>query len=397
MPLRSPMRPLVVLALLLAPVAAVAQPVPRGSVEQRLRELERQIASDQDRLTRALEAEQVTLGTLSTLDREIATRDALVATYGLRASQLLLERDSLGRTLAALSNDLVRLRARQRALAVHAYKRGRLHDLALLFSSRSITEMVRRARLLKRLSEQRRRQNAALEAATAALTERQRQIAVAQREAQRTYGKATDEQQDLLSVRARRSGVVAQLRAQRSSLEADLAAKRAAAEGLEREIRRLVAEETARSRTASPADNAAAAALAAEFAENRGRLPWPAAGVVTEPFGEIVNRELGTRTPNPGVTIATEGAAAVTAVFGGTVARVDVMPEYGTFVLVQHGGFQSLYANLSAVAVERGQTVRAGGPIGRAGTDRQPRGRAVFFALFRQGTPVNPLQWLRGR
>ena len=97
------------------------------------------------------------------------------------------------------------------------------------------------------------------------------------------------------------------------------------------------------------------------------------------------------------MTIATEGAAAVTAVFGGTVARVDVMPEYGTFVLVQHGGFQSLYANLSAVAVERGQTVRAGGPIGRAGTDRQPRGRAVFFALFRQGTPVNPLQWLRGR
>jgi len=45
----------------------------------------------------------------------------------------------------------------------------------------------------------------------------------------------------------------------------------------------------------------------------------------------------------------------------------------------------------------QGQTVEAGDPIGRAGTDGEPRGAGVFFALFQNGTAFDPADWLRSR
>lgn len=388
------------LLVLLAP-AAFAQPAVRPSsaeTEARLRDLQRQIAADEDRVARAREAENVTLSTLTTLEREIASREALVSTYGLRVGQLRVESDSLGRTLALLTNDLVRLRGQYRGRAVHAYTHGRLNDLALLFSARSVTEMVRRARYLRRFADVRRRRYAALERVATALTRRQSEIAAAERAQGQMLQEAQGEQQNLSGLYGRRQSVVDGLRSQRSALEAALARNTEAARALEGEIRRTVTADTERRRrTATPADDAAFTALSGEFSSARGRLPWPTSGVVTQPFGEIVNPVTRTKTPNPGIVIATEAGAPVRAVFGGTVARVDAMPEFGQYVLVSHGEYQTLYANLSGVAVSRGERLRAGATIGQAGTDRQPRGAGLFFSVFRSGEPVNPARWLVAR
>jgi septal ring factor EnvC (AmiA/AmiB activator) len=73
------------------------------------------------------------------------------------------------------------------------------------------------------------------------------------------------------------------------------------------------------------------------------------------------------------------------------------MATYGTFVMVSHGDFTTIYGNLSEVVVARGQTVRAGQVVGRAGTASDRRGAQLFFALFEGGRPVNPTGWLRGR
>ena len=148
------MRRLACLCLLvLAPATAWAQQPTPAETEARLRDLQRQISLDEDRLARAREAENVTTGTLADVERQIASREALVSTYGLRVGQLHTEQDSLSRTVATLTNDLLRLRAEYRVRASHLYKYGRLGDLALLFSARSFNEMVRRARVLRRFSD----------------------------------------------------------------------------------------------------------------------------------------------------------------------------------------------------------------------------------------------------
>ncbi|HYE58710.1 MAG TPA: peptidoglycan DD-metalloendopeptidase family protein [Rhodothermales bacterium] len=385
----------------LVPAVALAQPTP-AETEARLRDLQRQIALDEDRLARAREAESVTAGTLADVERQIASREALVSTYDLRLDQLRIEQDSLARTVATLTNELLRLRAQYRVRATHLYKYGRLGDLALLFSARSFNEMVRRASVLRRFSDDGRRRYVTLERVAAALSQRQRRIAEAQQRQQRLLQEASGAQQNLRGLQAMRMGVVNQLRSQRAMLEAEVARKTEAARTFEREMRRTVTADAARRRASRTATSEAEyAALTGAFADLRGRLPWPVTGAVTEPYGNNRNPITNTVTPNPGILIATSPGESVRAVLGGTVAKVDMMPEYGTYVLVRHGEYLTVYGNLSLVGVRVGDTVRAGQTVGKAGTEDQPRGEALFFAVFHvdaeneRSRTLNPLDWLR--
>jgi septal ring factor EnvC (AmiA/AmiB activator) len=137
--------------------------------------------------------------------------------------------------------------------------------------------------------------------------------------------------------------------------------------------------------------------LTGSFRQNRGRLPWPVDGTITGTFGARTDPVYGTTISSIGIDISTVSAAPARAVFEGTVERVGTMATYGTFVMISHGDFTTVYGNLSQVAVSRGQTVSAGQVIGRAGTSEDRRGSQLFFALFQGGSPTNPSGWLRSR
>jgi septal ring factor EnvC (AmiA/AmiB activator) len=134
--------------------------------------------------------------------------------------------------------------------------------------------------------------------------------------------------------------------------------------------------------------------MAGSFRSPRGRLPWPVDGTVTGRFGTRTDPAYGTRIESPGIDIATTPGASVRAIYGGTVERVGAMSTYGTYVMVSHGGFTTVYGNLSNVAVRQGQTVQAGQGLARAGTTEERRGAALFFAIFEGDDPVDPGEWL---
>ena len=49
---------------------------------------------------------------------------------------------------------------------------------------------------------------------------------------------------------------------------------------------------------------------------------------------------------------------------------------------------------LSLFYISEGDEVGAGQLIGRSGTNAEPRGESVFFAIFKDGQPVDPQAWL---
>jgi septal ring factor EnvC (AmiA/AmiB activator) len=103
-----------------------------------------------------------------------------------------------------------------------------------------------------------------------------------------------------------------------------------------------------------------------------------------------------TETLNPGIEIDTKPGAIVKAVFDGQVTRIFFLPGYGTCVTVRHGSYTSMYANLSSVRVTNQERITAGQILGEAGTAAEPRGSALFFAVFSaDGDAVNPTDWLR--
>jgi septal ring factor EnvC (AmiA/AmiB activator) len=75
------------------------------------------------------------------------------------------------------------------------------------------------------------------------------------------------------------------------------------------------------------------------------------------------------------------------------------VPGYGTYLVVRHGEYLSVYSNFSSLYVSQGETVEAGQVLGLAGTEAEPRGAGVFFAVFdrSESTSVDPTQWLSSR
>ena len=385
-----------IILLLAAGGVAHGQTVDREATEERLEDLRYQIEHDQRRLAETAEAERATLSTLEEMDREIALRRELYETYQRRIRELERESDSLRTSLTRLERDLDEMRERYQARVRHAYKYGRMHDLALIMSAESINQMLVRARYLSRFSNDRRARLAVARETMAEINARRDDLqANVDRNAELLRGTEA-EQRELARLQRSRQQVVQELRAQRGSIEAEIQRKRTAARELEDRIQQLIAAESRSVETpeAEPFDAAAYAALTGSFTDNQGRLPWPSRGVVREPFGDIINPVYGTSTPNPGILIDTQPQAEVRSVFDGRVVDVDVMPDFGTIIVIQHGEYRTVYSNFSALYVNSGEYVTAGQMIGRAGTENEPRGRSLFFAIFRNGQAIDPQPWL---
>ena len=371
-----------------------------AQTEARLNELRTLIEQDESRLSKALTEEETLLEKKENLDRQITLRQELVETYRHQLSRLALERDSLRQSLAGMDEELEALKLQYRRRARHAYKYGRLHDLALILSARSINQMLIRARYLSRFAGQRRSKLYAIKETSATLEERRLRLQTSAERTQRLLEASRGEQQNLEKLQEDREEVIRTLRSQRSDLEKTLKRRRTAADAFEAQIRASLTQQTARRRPKARrpvVPSATYAHLAGSFVQHRGRLPWPTKGVVQEPFGDLVNPVHNTVTSNPGVLIATSPSAEVQAIFEGEVTDVDVMPGYGTFLTISHGTHQSVYSNFSLLYVSRGDRVSTGQALGRSGTDSEPKGASLFFALFKGGEAVDPLPWLQPR
>lgn len=380
----------------LASFSADAQTT-REETEKRLRALQDQMTLDVLRISETEELERSTLQTLNQLEREIAVREELISTNQSLLRQIERSRDSLATSMKALQSEINDHRQEYQRRAIHAYKYGRLHDVALILAAESINQMLIRIRYLNRFADQRRSRLTQILSTTSEIQSRQDKIEENVAEAEKLIAEASAEQENLRELRTTRNQVVSELKKQKSALQLELNEKQAEANRLESLIRQIISGES-RARAAAPVnpvDAAANAELSSSFLANRGRLPWPAQGAVIEPFGEVVNPVYGTVTLNPGILISTKASDEVRAVFDGEVIEIYPMPEFGRVATISHGEFTSLYGNMSMLYVEAGSVVRAGQVIGRSGTDAEPKGTAVFFGIFRNNSEVNPVDWLQ--
>ena len=395
------------LVLFLAASPAAAQGAEQAAAERRLSELKAQIEEYERQLSRTRREETDATEALSELDREIKVREALIASY--REQQTVLNSEALGiqQSMAKLESDLAELRVEYAEHARNAYMRGRIGDLALILSAGSINKMIVRTRYLQRFSRQRQRKLEQIAETQQAMADRQAALDSSATRIQTLLAESRTEQQALARRKSERAALVTTLQQRRSGLQSELEQRQQDINRLESRIQEMIASaEAARRREADAArrTNNTAAARAAEsafveltgsFRQNRGKLPWPASGVITGTFGTRTHPVYGTKTRSIGIEISTTPTAPVRSVFAGRVERVFAMPGYGTCVMLSHGDYATIYANLSSVNVQQGQNVRAGEGIARAGTADDPLGAGMFFGVFAESEAVDPADWLQ--
>ena len=141
-----------------------------------------------------------------------------------------------------------------------------------------------------------------------------------------------------------------------------------------------------------------AKALSESFEANRGKLPWPVSrAIVVGTFGVHAHPVLSKVTvDNDGIRLQTNQGSVVKAVFKGDV--VAARPISGRWlVVIQHGKYFTVYANLKATTVSRGDKVGTMQPIGLTYTNPATGETDLDFKVYRSTQPVDPLAWLASR
>ncbi|MEM6349035.1 MAG: M23 family metallopeptidase [Bacteroidota bacterium] len=140
------------------------------------------------------------------------------------------------------------------------------------------------------------------------------------------------------------------------------------------------------------------AAIDSLFENRKGHMQWPVppeCSLLIESFGEIED-EFGNLRDNHGWAFRVAEGQKVESIFAGRVTGVRIIPLLGTAVIISHGRYRTAYANLSATALQEGQFVKAGTPIGEARIDRRS-GESIFrFMMYEEPLDfLDPSDWLK--
>ena len=212
-------------------------------------------------------------------------------------------------------------------------------------------------------------------------------------EAEEVKTRRLKELEDLRADEKKADKVVKQLQKDKKKYQQQLADKKKQVVALNKEIERIVAE--AVKPKASGKKTVVDTKLDAAFANNKGKLPWPADGPVVARFGKhyhpvYKNLELP---PNNGVDIALSKGTQIRAVFDGVVKQVMVMPGYNQCVLIQHGNYFTLYCKLKSLNVAEGDKVKTSDVIGSV--DAIGGQVQLHFEVWKGSKPQNPETWLK--
>ncbi len=113
----------------------------------------------------------------------------------------------------------------------------------------------------------------------------------------------------------------------------------------------------------------------------------PVDGKIVTPFGKVRDRLYGTVIENKGVDIRAPYGSPVKAASSGKVVYVGWVEGYGNIVIIDGGGYYTVYSQLSEILVGRGDRVAKGQVIGRVGT------RPLHFELRIGRKAVNPVDY----
>lgn len=140
-------------------------------------------------------------------------------------------------------------------------------------------------------------------------------------------------------------------------------------------------------------------AMSKSFNKNKGKLIWPVErGEITSKYGRHQHHVVSTAfVDNNGIDITTSKNANVRSVFEGKVTSVLIIPGAGRVVMVSHGEYRTVYANLQEVYVKKGDIVKRKETLGKLLAKESGISESHFeiWRILSSGMDtVNPSLWL---
>lgn len=382
-----------VFLLIMSSVVVHAQDT-RAQEEKRAR-LEREIAIIDRQLAENASKSNSLLSDLTLVRKKISNRKALVTEADRRIRQY-------SDSIYLAQREINRLQARVDTLTSHysrlvlsAYKnRDARVWYMYMFASDNLGQAFRRFGYFKNLSSHMKKEAQDIREMQAELVQKKERMAVLKSEAESLKAERVKELDRLRADETKADKVVKSLQKDRKKYQKQLQDKKREVNALNREIARIIAQSMKKD-DPKKKKTEVDVKLDAEFAKNKGRLPWPADGPVVNRFGKQYhpvyrNLELP---PNNGFDVALSKGTLVKSVFDGVVTQVLVMPGFNHCVMVKHGNYFTLYCNMKDLLVKEGDKVKTGQELGTIDTINGQT--QLHFELWKGDKPQNPENWLK--
>lgn len=348
---------------------------------------------------------------LNLLEQKIQQRTRLINNINGQLNVLNIQMTQTQDSITLMRSQVDSLKQEYaRVVRVLYGERGSLDKLVLLLDTKSYNTAYLRTKYFRDYSRYRRRQASFIRQKEEELNEAGIALARQQQETTSLLAQERRQKEQLAQERKEQQQNLKKSKQQEKNLQQQIDKKEKQKRQLQQQIQKIINEEIAKaakekkaatsagagagkSNSASTASNADVA-LSNDFASNKGRLPWPVSYTkVLREYGRYTHAS-GGQNMNNGIDLQCKSGASVQAVFNGTVSRVFTCPNGTRGIIVRHGDYMSVYANMGSVAVKEGAKVTTKQNLGTVYTNEE--GAAEFsFQLWKGTASQNPRTWLR--
>lgn len=415
---------LLILTLAVTPAFAQSKSKEVQRLERQRREALKEVEKTDKKLKQVSNDRYKKQKEANLLKKQAAQRQKAVNLLDEEIKVLDKDIDSLSTQATHLRNEEERRRKAYEESVIAMRRRAKSTDRMLfLLSAADFDEGVRRMRFLGQFAQAHRDAAKQLKETRTKVEENKHAIEGNKTQKATLMETREREKQKLLTQQKQRTGEVSKLRGEEKKLQQQKRQQQQRANALNKKIEQRIAYEIAEAERKAREAAAKAAqqkggstteqrkavtkggyAMTAEerqlggsFERNKGNLLMPVSGsyTIVASFGVQQHKtESKVQTNKSGIDIAVPAGTRARAVFEGTVSSIFMVEGYHSSVIVRHGNYLTVYANLQSVSVRTGQKVKTGQTIGTIATGDDGRG-LLHFQLWHERTKQNPMQWIR--
>ena len=412
--------------LLITSFAFSAQSPKVRSLENQRKKALAEIEKTNEMLKSTSLSKKNVLHRLNLLTEQIITRKKVIKLLNEELDEINREIKSTESDIKILEKELSNKRTNYaKSVQQMAFHKNKQNQLLFILSADDFSQSYRRMRYLKEYSDWQRKQSDEIKIKQEDLEIKKNSLAVIKDNKSALLQEREVETGNLEKEEVSKQKEAKDLTAQEKQLQRDLDKKRKRAEELNRQIEKVIAEEIARSQAEAEkarkanekktgtekreevrkadveggyAMTAAEKKLSSNFADNKGRLPFPLKGSykIVGRFGAQQHEGLKyVTTNNNGIEIKTTSGNEARAVFDGVISAIILVPGSNNLVIVRHGNYLTAYGNLDNLYVKKGDKVSRGQSLGKIYTDPDDGNSCVLhFEIRKEKNKLNPETWL---
>jgi len=335
------------------------------------------------------------------LRKKIGARQELIAAINYEVKYIDQSIHNQEDYIGTLNYQLKTLRTQYSKMVQFAYKnRNATNKLIFIFSTENFNQAYKRLNYIHEIAEYRNYQAKEIETKQIEVEKKIIELESKKKNKILLINSKRDEHTSLEKEKLEKKSVYQALRSDEKNLKKDITRKQREAKKLQNAIKKIIERELKEAMKKNKSNDKfeltpKAKKLSDSFTNNRGKLPWPVGrGTISGKFGNQRHQVFDhLKTINNGVDIITNMGTKARAVFKGKVVAVIVLPGDKNAVLIQHGSYFTMYSNLSAVYVQKGDEVDLQEEIGKIKTD-EDRKTELHFEIWKGNVKQNPSLWI---